>query len=100
MARHDQTTASGQDTLQFDQIFDAGQTLLGQAEAFIMTMFRTWNLYQVAIAVGLFAVAHLLRVALGPRIRAWMATRENWPKWRMRILAVIHQRLHAIFSSP
>ena len=97
MARHDQTTASGQDTLQFDQIFDAGQTLLGQAEAFIMTMFRTWNLYQVAIAVGLFAVAHLLRVALGPRIRAWMATRENWPKWRMRILAVIHQRLRAIF---
>lgn len=97
MARHDQTTASGQDTLQFDQIFDAGKTLLGQAEAFIMTMFRTWNLYQVAIAVGLFAVAHLLRVALGPRIRAWMATRENWPKWRMRILAVIHQRLRAIF---
>ena len=97
MARHDQTTASGQDTLQFDQIFDAGQTLLGQAEAFIMTMFRTWNLYQLAIAVGLFAVAHLLRVALGPRIRAWMATRENWPKWRMRILAVIHQRLRAIF---
>jgi hypothetical protein len=100
MARHDQTTASGQDMLQFDQIFDAGQSLLGQAEALIMTMFRTWNLYQVAIAVGLFAVAHLLRVALGPRIRAWMATRENWPKWRMRILAVIHQRLHAIFSSP
>lgn len=97
MARHDQTTASGQDTLQFDQIFDAGQSLLGQAEAFIMTMFRTWNLYQVAIAVGLFAVAHLLRVALGPRIRAWMATRENCPKWRMRILAVIHQRLRAIF---
>ncbi len=97
MARHDQTTASGQDTLQFDQIFDASQSLLGQAEAFIMTMFRTWNLYQVAIAVGLFAVAHLLRVALGPRIRAWMATRENWPKWRMRILAVIHQRLRAIF---
>ena len=62
-----------------------------------MTMFRTWNLYQVAIAVGLFAVAHLLRVALGPRIRAWMATCENWPKWRMRILAVIHQRLRAIF---
>jgi hypothetical protein len=100
MARHDQTTASGQDMLQFDQIFDAGQSLLGQAEAFIMTMFRTWNLYQLAIAVGLFVVAHLLRVALGPRIRAWMATRENWPKWRMRILAVIHQRLHAIFSSP
>ena len=40
MARHDQTTASGQDMLQFDRIFDAGPSLLGQAEAFIMTMFR------------------------------------------------------------
>ncbi|MFT5650577.1 MAG: small-conductance mechanosensitive channel [Yoonia sp.] len=97
MTRHNQTTAPGTDSIQFDQIVDAGQSLLGQAESFVMTMFRTWNLYQVAIAIGLFAIAHLLRMLLGPRIRAWMATRENWPKWRMRILAVIHQRLRAIF---
>ncbi|MCO4848260.1 MAG: mechanosensitive ion channel [Yoonia sp.] len=97
MARHDQTTAPGTDILLFDQVLDVGQSLLGQAETFVMTMFRTWNLYQVAIAVALFALAHLLRMALGPRIRTWMATRENWPKWRMRILAVIHRRLRAIF---
>jgi small-conductance mechanosensitive channel len=97
MTRHNQTTAPGTDSIQFDQIVDAGQSLLGQAESFVMTMFRTWNLYQVAIAIGQFAIAHLLRMLLGPRIRAWMATRENWPKWRMRILAVIHQRLRAIF---
>lgn len=97
MARHGQTTASGQDTIQFDQFVDAGQSLLDQAEAFVTTMFRTWNLYQVAIAVALFAIAHLLRMVFGPRIRAWMATRENWPKWRMRILAVVHRRLRAIF---
>ncbi|MFT4743073.1 MAG: hypothetical protein ACI91Z_001047, partial [Yoonia sp.] len=95
MARHGQTTASGQDTIQFDQFVDAGQSLLDQAEAFVTTMFRTWNLYQVAIAVALFAIAHLLRMVFGPRIRAWMATRENWPKWRMRILAVVHRRLRA-----
>ena len=26
-----------------------------------------------------------------------MGTREGWPKWRMRILVVVHQRLRAIF---
>jgi len=76
---------------------DAGQSLLQQAEVFVATMFRTWNLYQVAIAVALFALAHVLRVLFGPRIRNWMAARDNWPKWRMRILVVIHQRLRPIF---
>ena len=97
MAKHGQTLSPNSDTLQFDQIIDVGQALIDQAETFAMTMFQTWNLYQVAISIGLFGVAHLLRIVLGPRIRAWMATRENWPKWRMRILAVIHQRLSAIF---
>ena len=101
MARHDQTTQTNGDTIlpeaQLAQLFDAGQTLLEQVEIFLTTMFRTWNLYQVGIAVGLFAIAHLLRMAFGPRIRAWMGSRENWPKWRMRILVVVHQRLRAIF---
>ena len=97
MAKHGQTLSPNSETLQFDQIIDVGQALIDQAETFAMTMFQTWNLYQVAISIGLFGVAHLLRIVLGPRIRAWMATRENWPKWRMRILAVIHQRLSAIF---
>lgn len=97
MAKHGQTLSPNSETLQFDQIIGVGQALLDQAETFAMTMFQTWNLYQVAISIGLFGVAHLLRIVLGPRIRAWMATRENWPKWRMRILAVIHQRLSAIF---
>ena len=26
-----------------------------------------------------------------------MVARDNWPKWRMRILVVIHQRLRPIF---
>ncbi|MEO1640667.1 MAG: mechanosensitive ion channel domain-containing protein [Pseudomonadota bacterium] len=68
-----------------------------QAEVFFDSMFRTWNLYQILIALAVFAAAHLLRAILGPRIRAWMGARENWPKWRMRILAVVHQRLRAIF---
>ncbi|MEJ8561455.1 mechanosensitive ion channel [Yoonia sp. GPGPB17] len=68
-----------------------------QGQLFVENMFRTWNLYQLFIAIGIFAAAHVLRAVMGPRIRAWMGSRENWPKWRMRILVVVHQRLRAIF---
>lgn len=79
------------------EILDVFGGLFTQGEAFVNSLWRPWNAYQVSIAIGLYLLAYLLRVALGPRIRAWMATREGWPKWRMRILAVIHQRLQAIF---
>ncbi len=80
-----------------DQVISLGSDLLGQAQTVVEGLFRTWNLYQIGIAIGLFVLAHLLRAILGPRIRAWMASRHDWPKWRMRILVVIHQRLRAIF---
>ena len=100
MAQHSETSDDSSTILpedQLGQIFDAGQSLLDQAETFVTTMMRPWNFYQIAIAVGLFALAHLLRMVFGPRIRTWMANRESWPKWRMRILVVIHQRLRSIF---
>ena len=81
----------------FDQALNVGQSLLMQAEVFLNSLFRPWNFYQILIAIGLFVAAHLLRTVLGPRIRAWMGSRENWPKWRMRVLVVVHQRLRAIF---
>ncbi|WP_244508597.1 mechanosensitive ion channel family protein [Litoreibacter albidus] len=71
--------------------------LFSQAEIFAASMLRPWNAYQIGIALGLWALAHVLRAILGPRIRNWMATREGWPKWRMRILVVVHQRLRPIF---
>lgn len=79
------------------ELLDVGQSLLAQAEAFAMSLLRPWNAYQLGIAIALFVVAHLLRRVLGPPIRDWMGTREGWPKWRMRILVVVHQRLRAIF---
>ncbi|WP_089997233.1 mechanosensitive ion channel family protein [Cognatiyoonia koreensis] len=80
-----------------EQVVVVGQSLISQAEVFLLSLFRTWNLYQVLIAIAVLVVAQLLRAVLGPRIRAWMGSRENWPKWRMRVLVVVHQRLRAIF---
>ena len=79
------------------EVISLSGDLLVQVQTIVENMFRTWNLYQLLIAAGIFILAHILRAVLGPRIREWMGSRENWPKWRMRILVVIHQRLRAIF---
>ena len=84
-------------TEQVEELLDVGQSLFAQAEALLTSLMRPWSAYQLGIAVAVFATAFVLHLILGPRIRAWMGTREGWPKWRMRILAVIHQRLRAIF---
>ena len=100
MAKHTTPDTEGTDLLAnvpIEKLMGAGQTLFEKADQIVATLFRTWNLYQVAIAVVLFAVAHVLRMIFGPRIREWMASRENWPKWQMRILVVVNQRLRAIF---
>jgi small-conductance mechanosensitive channel len=101
MAQHTSapTTPSVNESFQapLQEVISISTDLFSQAQVFIDSMFRTWNLYQILMALAAFAVAHLLRAILGPRIRAWMGSRENWPKWRMRILVVVHQRLRAIF---
>ncbi|WP_083957722.1 mechanosensitive ion channel family protein [Tateyamaria omphalii] len=74
-----------------------GTLLLGQAETLLSSLLRPWVAYQLGIALVVFLAAALLRRVLGPRIREWMGTREGWPKWRMRVLVVAHQRLRAIF---
>ncbi len=80
-----------------EAILDVGQSLLSQTEVFVGTLLRPWNAYQVLIAIALFVVAHILRSVFGPPIREWMASREGWPTWRMRVLVIIHQRLRLIF---
>ncbi len=97
MAAHETPTTPLADEAQLEEVIAIGGDLLSQGQQVFESMFRTWNLYQILIALGVFIAAHLLRAILGPRIRAWMGSRENWPKWRMRILVVVHQRLRAIF---
>ncbi|MEJ6389985.1 mechanosensitive ion channel family protein [Gymnodinialimonas ulvae] len=72
-------------------------SLWEQALTFAESLLRPWNAYQVGIALAVLLAAFVLRRTLGPRIRAWMASREGWPTWRMRILVVVHIRLQMIF---
>ena len=80
-----------------EEILSVGETLLVQAQTFLETLFRPWNAYQIGILIAVFALAHLLRAIFAPRLHDWMRTREGWPKWRMRVMVVIHKRIRAIF---
>ncbi|MFN3664208.1 mechanosensitive ion channel family protein [Yoonia sp.] len=82
---------------QIQEIVTIGTDIYAQVQIFALGLLRPWNLYQIGITIGLVVLAHFLRAWLGPAIRDWMASRENWPKSRLRILAVIHQRLRGIF---
>ncbi|MCZ0813719.1 MAG: mechanosensitive ion channel family protein [Pseudomonadota bacterium] len=59
-------------------------------------LMRPWNIYQIAIAATLFLAAHLLARLLGPRLHAWIRAREGWPKWRLRLLVMLHRRFRLI----
>ncbi len=77
-------------------LLEVGQSLLSQAEVFVGSLLRPWNAYQVLIALALMAAAHLLYLILGPRMHRWMRSRQGWPKWRLKLLVVLHRRLRAI----
>ncbi len=79
------------------QAQDIALSLLDQIHNFALGLLRPWNAYQVIIIIGLLLAAHVLRALFGPRIHAWMRTREGWPKWRMRFLVMGHRRLRLIF---
>lgn len=74
-----------------------GKDLAAEADALMQMILRPWNAYQFLIALGLLVLAHLAARIIGERLRAWLRTRENWPKWRLRAALVVQQRLRALF---
>ncbi|MFT6931735.1 MAG: small-conductance mechanosensitive channel [Paracoccaceae bacterium] len=89
--------SAAQDLASVDRLINEAEGLWMQAEVFLNSLLRPWNAYQVMIAIGLIFLATLLRTFLGPPVRQWMATRKDWPTWRMRILVIVHRRLRPIF---
>ncbi len=77
-------------------IVAAGHGALMQVEAFLQSFLRPWNAYQVLIVLAAMVAAYLAAQWLGPQLHAWMRSREGWPRWRMRILVVVHKRLRMI----
>ena len=99
MALHDDllTQPTGEPA-PLDDILAVGADLLQQGEVFVQSLWRPWVGYQIAIALGVFLLAHLMSRMIGPRFRAWIKRRDDWPMWRIRWALVVHKRLrHILF---
>lgn len=75
---------------------DAAQGVFDQLSSFATGLLRPWSAYQVAIVFGLIAATFLIAKFAAPALHDWMRARENWPKWRLRVLVLIHKRLRLI----
>ncbi|MEO0370252.1 MAG: mechanosensitive ion channel domain-containing protein [Pseudomonadota bacterium] len=80
-----------------EQAQDLALGLWDLLHGFFLNLLRPWNAYQLGIIIALLIAAFVLERGLGPRILEWMRTREGWPKWRLRVLLILHKRLTLIF---
>lgn len=87
----------GTDVVSPETLTEVTLDLYVWATTFLTSLLRPWNAYQLVIALGVFATAHLFAALIKSRMHEWMRTREGWPKWRMRALVVFHRRLRMVF---
>ena len=95
MALHDDLIGTTADE-PLGNVIGLWQAVAANVEDYVMSLWRPWVGYQLLITLAILVVAHLIKMALGPRLHAWMRAREGWPMWRIRWLVVLHKRLRAI----
>jgi len=78
-------------------LLEQSASLWSSVTARLSSVFLFRGQVQIAILVGCFILAFLLKSWLGGRLHSWMRSREGWPKWRLRLLVVLHKRLQLIF---
>lgn len=70
--------------------------LLRQGRNFVIGLFQPWRLYQIAILAGLFGVGQIVSLLLTQPMNNWMRGLEGRPKWQLRLLVLVNQRLRSI----
>ncbi|WP_299817879.1 mechanosensitive ion channel domain-containing protein [uncultured Jannaschia sp.] len=66
----------------------------GQLVAFATDLLRPgWKLWQILIVLALLLAAWLLRRWAGERMTQWMRTQAGRPKWQLRWLVIVRNRL-------
>ena len=80
------------------EISEVSQSLYEQGLTFTKSMFRTWSLYQLCIALTLFVVSYGLKRIFAPRLHEWLRTRDGWPKWRLRTALIVQNGFAGYFS--
>ena len=77
-------------------IVDAAQGLWGSVVTFFKLLMLPSRRNQLLAIIGLMALSWLLARGLSPLLTNWLRSRENWPKWRLRLGLQIDRRLTLI----
>ncbi|MFO6465242.1 mechanosensitive ion channel family protein [Jannaschia sp. KMU-145] len=73
-------------------------TIWQQVESYLDGLMQPgWRLWQVLIVLGLVAVAYLLRRVVAEVMTRWMRGQTGRPKWQLRSLVILRNRLGLIF---
>ncbi len=56
-----------------------------------------WRQYQLLIVLVLVALAFVLKVVTLRRWESWARARSGWPKWRLRVLVQLMQRMTLVY---
>lgn len=78
------------------ELIDAAQGLWSRMALFFQTMLVPTRLYQLLAVLGLIGFAWVVARVVSPLLTDWLRSRENWPKWRLRLGLLIDRKLMLI----
>ncbi len=67
--------------------------LFSSARSLYFRLSHPWTAYQALIVVGLIAASYAIYILSRPIIRHWLGRLRGRPKWQLRFLVLINQRL-------
>ncbi|MDB6178762.1 mechanosensitive ion channel [Paracoccus sp. Z330] len=78
------------------EVVSAAQGLMERVWMFLETMLVPSRMYQLPAIAGLVLLSWLSARLLSPLLTRWLRSRDNWPKWRLRLGLLIDHRLTLI----
>ncbi|SFA52331.1 Mechanosensitive ion channel [Paracoccus halophilus] len=78
------------------EMVDAAQGLWSNVATFFKLLLLPTRRSQLIAVLGLVALSWLLARGLSPLLTGWLRSRENWPKWRLRLGLLVDRRLTLI----
>lgn len=78
------------------EVLSAAQGLMDRIWLFLETLLVPSRMYQLPAIAGLMLLSWLIARLCSPALTHWLRSRENWPKWRLRLGLLIDRRLTLI----
>ena len=89
--------AGGEINNELQSLTSAFSDLFGSLAKVFGDLLLPSRLNQIAALALCAAAARLLGRWAAPRVRAWLKSREGWPKWRLRLALLLERRLQLIW---